>query len=222
MALITRCPDCATAFRVTPLQLQAHGGEVRCGRCAHVFNGFATLATMQGPEAVELSNDATPDRAESPRAPSPSVSDSIIAALADQEESRATGSETAQPEAASESPVQEAPEPGPPEPEPPAREEPTLQVPHAASAPGNGATEHYIGDDYADNYADDYGFDAPPSRKTSPIWGIASLFLLVVLAAQALYFFRAELSIIAPATRPFLEQYCELLGCTISLPSQRI
>lgn len=50
MALVTRCPDCATAFRITPLHLQAHGGNVRCGQCGRVFNGFAALATMQGPE----------------------------------------------------------------------------------------------------------------------------------------------------------------------------
>src|SRR5687768_8855977 len=54
MALVTRCPNCATTFRVTPLHLQAHGGEVRCGQCAQVFNGFATLMTIQDSEAIDL------------------------------------------------------------------------------------------------------------------------------------------------------------------------
>lgn len=53
MALITRCPGCGTAFRVTPLDLQAHGGDVRCGRCAHIFSGYASLAKVREPESAE-------------------------------------------------------------------------------------------------------------------------------------------------------------------------
>lgn len=34
---ITHCPECATAFKVTPEQLQLAGGWVRCGRCGAVF-----------------------------------------------------------------------------------------------------------------------------------------------------------------------------------------
>ncbi len=48
MSMITRCPACGTSFRVTPPQLQAQHGMVRCGRCAHVFDGFKTLATLRG------------------------------------------------------------------------------------------------------------------------------------------------------------------------------
>jgi len=53
MALVTRCPDCFTVFRVTPLHLQAHGGEVRCGQCSHIFDGFAALLTMEEPETIK-------------------------------------------------------------------------------------------------------------------------------------------------------------------------
>lgn len=38
MAMITTCPACHTRFRVSPEQMEAHGGDVRCGRCAKVFN----------------------------------------------------------------------------------------------------------------------------------------------------------------------------------------
>ena len=34
---ITHCPDCATAFKVTPDQLKLANGWVRCGRCNAVF-----------------------------------------------------------------------------------------------------------------------------------------------------------------------------------------
>jgi len=53
MSMVTQCPACGTSFRVTPPQLQAQHGMVRCGRCAHVFDGFATLAT--------LGDDRSPD-----------------------------------------------------------------------------------------------------------------------------------------------------------------
>ncbi len=36
--IITRCPTCETAFRVTPEQLDAANGMVRCGKCIGVFN----------------------------------------------------------------------------------------------------------------------------------------------------------------------------------------
>ena len=44
MSLTTRCIHCQTVFRITLEQLQAHGGQVRCGRCMKVFNGLDVLA----------------------------------------------------------------------------------------------------------------------------------------------------------------------------------
>ena len=41
--MITRCPGCGTAFRVTPEQLAAREGKVRCGRCAAVFDARETM-----------------------------------------------------------------------------------------------------------------------------------------------------------------------------------
>ena len=39
----TRCPECHTAFRVTPDQLKARAGKVRCGQCQAVFNALDHL-----------------------------------------------------------------------------------------------------------------------------------------------------------------------------------
>ena len=41
--MLTRCPSCSTAFRVTPEQLKARAGKVRCGHCSAVFNALETL-----------------------------------------------------------------------------------------------------------------------------------------------------------------------------------
>jgi predicted Zn finger-like uncharacterized protein len=41
--LITTCAHCRARFRVTPQQLNARQGQVRCGSCEKVFNGFEAL-----------------------------------------------------------------------------------------------------------------------------------------------------------------------------------
>ena len=41
--LITTCRHCKARFRVSPQQLNARQGQVRCGRCHGVFNGFEAL-----------------------------------------------------------------------------------------------------------------------------------------------------------------------------------
>jgi predicted Zn finger-like uncharacterized protein len=52
--MISRCPECATAFRVSQAQLDARNGQVRCGHCGEVFDALATLESADeqaGPEA---------------------------------------------------------------------------------------------------------------------------------------------------------------------------
>lgn len=39
----TRCPHCKSTFEVTPSQLSAAGGKVRCGACMEVFDALAYL-----------------------------------------------------------------------------------------------------------------------------------------------------------------------------------
>ncbi|SRR5690606_13699207 len=41
--LFTRCPECDTTFRITADALRKADGQVRCGRCACVFNAYAEL-----------------------------------------------------------------------------------------------------------------------------------------------------------------------------------
>ncbi len=53
MSLVTRCPVCGTAFRVSSAQLAAHSGTVRCGKCGGVFNGVAALVE-EGEERLAL------------------------------------------------------------------------------------------------------------------------------------------------------------------------
>jgi predicted Zn finger-like uncharacterized protein len=197
MALITRCPNCATTFRVTPLHLQAHGGDVRCGRCAQIFNGFSSLATIQEPEAADLPKTTVADTPDNT-----SEAESVKNLLSSPSPSRLSDQEVSPPAPSHKiaETITEVPDP-----HSSAAGEPAPQIWDVASAP-----ENYMPESHA--------FDAVQPRKNSFAWGFASLFLLVVLGAQAIYFYRAELAVIAPDARPYLEQYCKLLHCTIPLP----
>ena len=94
MSMITRCPACATAFRVVPDQLRISDGWVRCGHCAEVFDA-----------ALALNDGGTPP-AGMPPEPQP-------ASLAPAPE--AGGAEPSEPAVALPT---EPPWPGEPEPEP--------------------------------------------------------------------------------------------------------
>ncbi len=45
MILVTKCPHCQTAFKVTDDQLKLYDGAVRCGVCQQIFNGEEELQT---------------------------------------------------------------------------------------------------------------------------------------------------------------------------------
>lgn len=67
--MITRCPKCGTAFRVTQSQLQSAKGAVRCGSCLNVFKAQEYLVAVKPKTppaatstAVIPAPDATQDR----------------------------------------------------------------------------------------------------------------------------------------------------------------
>lgn len=69
MSLVTRCPGCATAFRVLPGQLSARQGQVRCGKCSTVFDGIAGLIEENRAPVPEVPNEPLPSFMAEPRAP---------------------------------------------------------------------------------------------------------------------------------------------------------
>ena len=76
----TTCPSCNTSFRVTPQQLAARQGQVRCGHCNALFNGLETLAMAD--RTAEVGNERvspaersvlTPERSAASAEPTPRV-----------------------------------------------------------------------------------------------------------------------------------------------------
>jgi predicted Zn finger-like uncharacterized protein len=69
--LLTRCPECDTTFRVTDETLKKASGQVRCGRCASVFNAYAELhdpaaKSFEPEHAARAKHAAAPPTPEQP------------------------------------------------------------------------------------------------------------------------------------------------------------
>lgn len=163
MALVTLCPGCGTTFRVNAAQLQAHGGDVRCGQCQRIFNGFATLITMNE-SAIEY-----PSRLQ-PQATVESESLTEIRAIS----------------------------------------------PYLNNVMGQSVIADWNED--ITRSSDRLFDDDEPNRQSSVLWGLANALLLLLLAGQTVHHYRTELTIAAPEARPYLERYCELMGCTVPYP----
>lgn len=59
----TRCPECETTLNVTPAQLKARGGKVRCGVCHTVFNApdYALSAGVESKSRAAYRREAVYD-----------------------------------------------------------------------------------------------------------------------------------------------------------------
>jgi predicted Zn finger-like uncharacterized protein len=64
--LFTRCPHCQTTFHITVDVLMKADGEVRCGRCAEVFNAFAELRGRSSHESADEGLPPAKEGAETP------------------------------------------------------------------------------------------------------------------------------------------------------------
>jgi predicted Zn finger-like uncharacterized protein len=202
MVMSTTCPACHTRFKVTPEQMEAHGGDVRCGRCAKVFNAHVYLEH----EPEELQHEEQAGLAfEEPAAPS-------------LEEAPAEEGLVQPPQAAdgwlAESPVEAEfvlPESIEPVPVEPAAVEPDTLESQLVPEP---VPERPVVPDAFDETEEE-----PKKRRFFWLWLIGALLLLASLGIQGLYFFRAGLAARYPEFKPYLQQLCGVLQCSIRLPA---
>jgi predicted Zn finger-like uncharacterized protein len=213
--MVTRCPSCETLFRVTPQQLRAHGGKVRCGRCMTVFDGFRALATLpeQTPSATPLQTAAETGTLFAPEATTATAAEAVVV-----------------PNAA----LPAAPEPVMALSIPAGFEFEPVQAPAASAAhpvirpiatPAaseiNAASR--IESPSLSTIKGDASFmerarSAP--RRGARAWRAGSAFMLVAVAGQAAYFYRSDLMANYPALKPAIEHICEALECSAPLPQR--
>lgn len=188
MSLLTRCPRCRTLFRVTPAQLQARAGTVRCGRCMNVFDAYEALA-------------ADPHHAlPAPSQPAAAPAEARAPAESPQSFVTAPGIENASAVTAGVA-------------FPTASAAPTETRSTAADAPS--VTTGDDDDAEADRPRASALLRKPTAAQ---LWSVGSAALLVLFVIQAVFAYRSELAARYPSVRSAYTAICERAGCTVTLP----
>jgi predicted Zn finger-like uncharacterized protein len=191
MSLVTRCPACATAFRVVPDQLKIANGWVRCGRCQHIFDATLDLQPLPepAPAAAALHEAAVPAPADPP---------------APVEEPPAPVEEPPAPEPAQPAPADEPLDPG-------ERGLASAAAP-AAEEPWPLSTEEPAFVREARRRA----FWSRPAVRFA--LAFSALILGLLLLGQIAWVGRDAWASAYPVTRPWLVAMCQALGCTLEPP----
>lgn len=217
MSLITACPACQTEFEVTPEQLEAYDGQVRCGTCEHVFNAkehFIQEANSDKAALNAMFNDLDLRAAE----PMQSTSD-VKSESAYQLQIEQTAPDTHQ------SPLLQGLQ---------AVDEVQNQLNKTAMHVNDGFvippkvnldfnTEPEVSIPSVPSFLQDVALDTPDFHETKQAshvlgYGLFALFLLLLLGLQAAYSLRTDLASQYPATKPWLVKGCQLIGCQVELP----
>jgi predicted Zn finger-like uncharacterized protein len=216
--MLTSCPECRTAFRVTQEQLGVRRGMVRCGRCSAVFNAYDNLqAELEAPSQADL--DAAPRN----QVAEPAVAPLIEPEAAPQRPAEARVETPAMPlyadHAASDSI-------DPPTAEPHAEPEwyeriaeDAVQLDSAAMADNPLGRARQTHDDILFTELHPVADAAPAggSLWKNLLYGLLAGILLIVLLAQSAYFMRAPLVVWLPELRPGFAMACKSLGCDLPL-----
>jgi predicted Zn finger-like uncharacterized protein len=201
MAMVTQCPHCNTAFNVTPEQLFARDGRVRCGHCKQVFDGLVNLTSLEALQAgvppplaeasdAELRAKVVADDAQRPTldagfsplnwpmVPEVPVVPMPPAAIMSVEDAVPVTSESVQ-----------------------AGEDAQIDAQGAVSTEPAAATPED---------------ERPvPLQRPSWPWAVAATLAAFALRAQALYVFRSDIAAHVPGVRPALAQLCAWVQCSI-------
>lgn len=162
----TRCPGCATVFRVTSEQLALRAGQVRCGQCKTVFDGLAQQVSV-----------ATPLRSDDRAAPMD--------------------------EATRNAPTVTWREPGALEALPEMPTEPRF------TSIGDVGSEIPLEDRFS------RARHRKPRRAQTIVYAITAVFLVLLVAGQAVFHFRDTIAAHLPAAGVGFTTVCKVAGCSI-------
>jgi predicted Zn finger-like uncharacterized protein len=218
--LVTTCKHCTARFRVTPDQLNLKQGQVRCGECGGVFNGFESLERFPGDDTGTrlLAARATPPVREQPEQqpalPPVEVTDRAPARAEGASGASAAESLSAQGPAPARAHWAVVPESEPQATVPDRQPEPMpdLDPPVESPPPSPRRTEE------TQRPLSDFTMPVPeptPPPRPSRAWSFAAVLLALVMGMQLAYAFRAEIAARYPPARPVLESVCALARCTV-------
>lgn len=84
--MVTRCPKCSTAFRITNAQLSLAKGAVRCGSCLHIFKATDYLVKAATPDTTKKTIPSTAETSLLKPETKPAITFDKSKALADEED----------------------------------------------------------------------------------------------------------------------------------------
>ena len=192
----TRCPACATVFRVTSEQLAMRAGQVRCGHCKTVFDGNAQRVSLAPPRAPDHGTPPIDETALGPPTTTlrnaqaleppeiPSEPSAAVVTIAGATATAAAGATATAAAAAGTT---------------------------ATAAAAAGATAAEI--PYEDRFS--RARQKKPRRGHAILYAVAITLLVVLIAAQGVFHFRDAIAAHWPALQPVLARLCSLAGCTI-------
>ena len=208
----TRCPNCQTSFRITPEQLKARVGKVRCGQCQTVFNALDSLLDESGAKAPpETRGPALNTKAMLTPSPQPvaettqEAANEVIPAVPLPEDyaeptlgpSVETVGEDDQ--ALSESEAQELGKAS------------GLIMPRETTAiPGYSK--------WVEGMVSTSPLSLPAEKASRWPFVLAALLLGLALAAQLVFHFRSEIAVTLPSLRPALAALCQTIDADLPLP----
>jgi predicted Zn finger-like uncharacterized protein len=231
MSLVTRCPKCHSDFVVKLEQLQALDGLVRCGVCAHIFDGFTTLQSQlptltQRPGIGSLGGASSASTLTAAPAPTVTPIPASIPALAPAPVPTVLRhrTERAEPRSLPDSASHTE------RVEPSERPSATQRFSFSAkSAEHEQEQEHLdtmiVGESRLRGDGSSVGRTQPEflvdevdtQRLKMLLWSLGSVLALALLMVQLAYVYRNDLASLVPAWRPTLESLCVKLRCEVSL-----
>ncbi len=217
--LATRCPHCQTTFRVTQEQLALRGGQVRCSVCRGKFDGIAqqveqqdvTPSWFQGAAASDTPVPAL-DLDVSPTAADLAPVDHLTGVDFGATGKTAGSSMHAELDALSQAIAGLQSKPWSESSLVPTESDDELDAPHI---------EPMLG--YDGNAQEPPFIQSARRRSRNRRWWKVLLWifiplLMLILAAQLVYYFRNDIAARSPQAARELRAICVKLGCTIRLP----
>ena len=186
MSGTTQCPTCKTRFKVTQEQLDAHQGLVRCGRCQSLFNATEYLEDNLTSSQLDLplASEKIPDFEGPVEMASKPASSPLMNVDLQLEESPRAEHKILEPQ----------------------------EIDHLDVLLQQAEQQKKTEGEDTGTLAQKVTFNENPEppevepvmKKHAVLWLVGSLLLLVILFAQAAYFFRIELAANQPGLKPFL------------------
>lgn len=216
MSDTTLCPQCATRFKVSDEQLDAHDGLVRCGRCQNVFNAREYLQTDEPSPQLSLLMDEEPS-------PATEESGDVTVKLPVTETSTADEEVTVA-ESDVPFPVEtdelatsdiDSAQAGEAMPEDESHHPDLTPIPNLTELENETTTLAQQVQFVDDPVEEDKPASFKPKHHLATFLGV-TLFLL--LSAQSTYHFRDALAVKLPGLKPLLVELCGHLECTVELP----